>query len=101
MSTITNTVTFKDYPYWATETLEDVREQLRQITNTRKEDISTISQIASSFIAGRKVGKVPTSSADVTATDKVGDVNYTASFLYILIDNGGTPAWRRVALSSW
>lgn len=102
MSTITSTVTFKDYPYWNAETLEDVREQLRQITYARKDDISTISQITSSFVAGRKVGKIPTSSADVDAAkDKVGDINYTASYLYILVDNAGTPSWRRVALSAW
>lgn len=102
MSTITSTIVFKDYPYWNTESLEELREQLRQITNIRKEDITVISQITSSFVSGRKVGKIPTSSADVDADkDKVGDINYTASFLYILVDNAGTPAWRRVALSSW
>lgn len=102
MSTITSTIVFKDYPYWKAETLTDMSEQLRQITNIRKDDISTISQITSSFVAGRKVGKIPSSSTDVNPkSDKVGDINYTASFLYILIDNGGTPVWRRIALASW
>jgi len=101
MSTITSTIVFKDYPYWSAESLEEIRELLRQITNTRKEDITVISQITSSFISGRKVGKIPSSSADVSASDKVGDVNYTASFLYILVDNAGTPVWRRVALAAW
>jgi len=94
--------TFREYPYYPSENLEDVKELLRQIINLRKDDISVISQITSSFISGRKVGKIPTGSADVDpAKDKVGDVNYTASFLYILIDNAGTPAWRRVALAAW
>lgn len=101
MSTITSTIVLKDYPYFPTENLEDLKEQVRQITNIRKDDISIISQITSSFVSGRKVGKIPTSSADVVPSDKVGDINYTASFLYILIDNSGTPAWRRVALSAW
>ncbi len=96
-----STFNFKDYPYWSASTLPDVIEQLRQITSIRKSDITTISQITSSFISGRKVGKIPSSSADVDVTDKVGDVNYTASYFYILIDNSGTPAWRRVALGSW
>jgi len=93
--------TFKNYPYWDAKTLDDVIEQLRQITNLRKNDVTVISQIASSYISGRKVGKIPTSSTDVVATDRIGDVNYTASYLYILIDNAGTPAWRRVALGAW
>ena len=101
MSTITSTVVLKDYPYYSAETLEDVKEQLRLITNTRKDDISTISQITSSFISGRRVGKIPSSSIDVEVTDKVGDVNYDADYFYILIDDSGTPAWRRIALATW
>lgn len=96
-----STFNFKDYPYWSAATLTEVIEQLRQICSIRKSDISTISQITTSFISGRKVGKVPSSSIDVVATDKVGDINYTASYLYILVDNAGTPTWRRVALASW
>lgn len=101
MTTVTSIISFKDYPYWGAENLEEIREQLRQITNTRKDDISTISQITSSFVSGRKVGRVPSSSADVLVTDKVGDINYTASFLYILVDNAGTPVWRRATLAAW
>jgi hypothetical protein len=92
---------FKDYPYWSAESLDEVKEQLRQITNTRKDDITQIANLSNVFVAGRKVGRVPSGSADVLAGDCVGDVNYSASFLYILIDNAGTPAWRRVALSAW
>jgi hypothetical protein len=47
------------------------------------------------------VEKVPSSSSDVAATDVLGDVNFTASYMYVLIDNAGTPAWRRAALSSF
>lgn len=95
------TIVLRDYPSWEAETLDQIKEQMRQIINIRKDDISVISQITSSFISGRKVGKVPASSIDIDPTDKVGDVNYTASYLYILIDNAGTPEWRRTALSSW
>lgn len=93
--------TFKDYPYWAAETLDEMKDQMRQITNTRKDDISVISQITTSFVSGRKVGKVPSASNDVAATDKIGDINYDASYIYILIDNAGTPVWRRATLGSW
>jgi len=105
MSTITSTITLKDYPYWSAESPDEVQEQLRLITNTRKEDITVIAQITSSFIAGRKVGKIPTGSADVDPTDKIGDVNYFEdggfSYLAILMDISGTPEWRRVELESW
>lgn len=98
---MTAVTSFKDYPYWAAETLEDVKNQLRQICNTRKDDITQISILNSIFIAGRKVGKIPTASNDVVATDRIGDVNYDADYFYILIDNSGTPEWRRASLGSW
>lgn len=96
-----STIIFKDYPYWVPSTLAEVIKQLQQIASTRKDDISTITQITSSFVSGRKVGRLPTSSTNVLATDKVGDVNYDASYLYILVDNAGTPTWRRATLGTW
>lgn len=53
------------------------------------------------LIRGRKVNRTPSSSADVVAGDVEGDVSFSATYMYVLIDNGGTLAWRRVALSSW
>lgn len=94
-------VIFKDYPYWPAETLEEIKTQIRQITHTRKDDITQINNIQNVFISGRKVGRVPSSSADVIAGDKVNDVNWDASYLYILVDNAGTPVWRRATLASW
>lgn len=94
-------ITFKDYPYWGPEKEEDVKEQLRQICNTRKDDISQIRNLVNVFVSGRKVGKIPTGSADVSSTDRIGDFNVTASYAYYLIDNAGTAEWRRVAVSSW
>lgn len=91
----------RDYPYWPAESLPDVRQQMREIANIRKDDITQFANLPSVFIAGRKVGRVPTGSADVLATDRVGDVNWTTGFLYILVDNAGTATWRRVALASW
>lgn len=94
-------IVFEDYPYWTAETLDDIKEQLRQITNARKDDITQISNIVNVFVSGRKVGKIPTSSTDVTETDRIGDQNYDASYFYLLVDNGGTAEWRRIALGSW
>lgn len=96
-----NAPAFKDYPYSFDQTPEKVVEQVRVITNTRKDDISEIANLINIFVTGRKVGKVPTASNDVVPEDRVGDINYTTSFLYILVDNAGTATWRRVALGSW
>ena len=69
----------------------------------RQEDISDFDNLANRFIAGRKVGKIPTGSADIEATDRVGDVSFAANgaFIYYFVDVSGTPAWRRIALVSW
>lgn len=78
-----------------------MKTQLQQICNIRKDDITQFQNLPNIFLYGRKVGKIPTASNDVTPEDRVGDVNYTATFLYILIDNGGTAQWRRTALGAW
>lgn len=93
--------TLKDYPYWAVEKEGDVKEWLRQVSNIRKDDITQIQNLTNIFVSGRKVGKIPTGSADVAATDRIGDVNYDASYYYILVDNSGTAVWRRIALGAW
>lgn len=98
---MTTLVSFKDYPYWPAETQEDVKQQLREITSVRKEDITQIGNLVNIFMQGRKVGKIPSASNDVTANDKVGDFNIDASFAYFLVDNAGTGVWRRVAVGSF
>lgn len=93
--------TLKDYPYWAAESLDDVKEQMREIANIRKDDIAQVQSFPSIFVGGRKVGKIPSASNDVAVSDLVGDINYDGSYLYILVNNSGTPAWRRASLGSW
>jgi len=92
---------FGDYPYWIPETLDDVKLQLQDITRTRKDDIALIQNLPNVFISGRKVGRIPTSSADVISGDKIGDFNYDIDYIYILVNNAGTGVWRRAALGSW
>lgn len=94
-------IAFKEYPNFVNPTPQEVKEQLRQIVNLRKDDITTISQLPQVFVLGRKVGKIPTDSADVVPEDKVGDFNVDASFAYYLIDNAGSPEWRRVAVGAF
>lgn len=92
----------KDYPYYAPKNVEEIADQMLKIANIRKDDITQFTNLPNTFVGGRKVGKVPTSSADVNPNkDLVGDINYDASFLYILINNGGTAEWRRVAIGAF
>lgn len=99
-------ISFREFPYYGQEFSEsETKEWLRQISNLRKGDVDTIALLPSVFLLARKVGKIPTSSADVSASDKLGDINWNVSggsaYLYILVDNAGTAEWRRVALGSF
>lgn len=89
------------YPNFDQDNPDDVARFCTFVNRERGNDITQFNSIYQTFIMGRKVGKIPTSSADVATTDRLGDVNWTSSYLYILVDNSGTPSWRRVALSSW
>lgn len=93
--------TLKDFPYWAAATLQDTINQVQQICHIRKDDITQVQNFPNIFLQGRKVGKIPTTSADIAATDKLNDFNWTSTYLYVLVDNSGTPAWRRAALGAF
>jgi aromatic ring hydroxylase len=43
----------------------------------------------------------PASSADVNSTDAVYDVIRDTNYEYVLINNGGTLAWRRISYSAF
>ena len=92
---------FKDYPYYEPADLREVVEIIGQITRTRKDDIALIQNLPEVLVSGRKVGRVPSSSADVVAGDKVNDINWDTSYIYVLVDNAGIGVWRRAALASW
>jgi len=91
----------KLYPTLKDSSVEKIFEWLKFVVRERTQDVQEFSNLKNIFILGRKVGKIPSASNDVAVDDKIGDVNYSATFLYILIDNAGTASWRRVALSSW
>ena len=91
----------KTYPQIVTNSIDNHSEILRQITRLRNEDIGDFDNLQNQYIGGRKTNRIPSGSADVLATDRVGDLTYDLSFGYFLIDVGGTVAWRRWALSAW
>ena len=89
------------YPKILSDDPQDLYESLAFISRARINDITDWNNLPQTYMAGRKVGKVPTGSADIDPTDRLGDFNYTDSYLYICVDNAGAATWRRVALASW
>lgn len=98
-------ITLRDYPYWPSNGLSDLMDQVSKICNLRKDDIAAIQNLPNVAVSGRTVGKIPTTSADVSADDKIGDINFATDggneYMYILMDIGGAGEWRRVQLNSF
>lgn len=86
----------KDYPYRFRP--EEHHYVLEKISQARKEDIEDWNNLPQRFLMGRKVGKVPSSSGDVSTGDKLGDISIQPDYIYILIDDSGSLEWRRAAL---
>jgi hypothetical protein len=59
--------------------------------------------LTSSFLKGRlrTDRAAPSSSADVQSPDQLYDIVINASYIYLLIDNSGALAWRRVSISTF
>ena len=87
-----------DYPKPISENILSFCEFVKQ---ERVTDLQDWDNLPKRFISGRKVNKIPTSSADVTSEDRLGDVNYTASYLYILVYDGTNNVWRRVSIGAF
>ena len=87
-----------DYPKPTSENILTFCEFVKQ---ERVTDLQDWDNLPKRFISGRKVNKIPTSSADVTSEDRLGDVNYTASYLYILVYDGTNNVWRRVSIGAF
>lgn len=102
MTTPTSIIQMRNWPYFDEGFKEEeARDWMRQVSNLRKDDIDQLQNLPNILLTGRKVGKIPSASADVSSDDRLSDFNWTASFLYVLIDNGGTPEWRRATLNSF
>ena len=91
----------KQFPVMVLQTEKDLYTLGNYILKERKNDINDFNNLQNVFMAGRKVGKVPTGSADIDSTDRIGDFNYDASYIYIVVESGGNAVWRRVGISAW
>ena len=89
------------YPQTVTPDFPSIVSWINFVSRVRPQDIQEFTNINSTFIAGRKVGKVPASSTDVAPTDRVGDFNYDVNYIYICVLSGSTVAWRRASLGTW
>lgn len=90
----------RSYNYVESENPTHIADFCREVARLREEDIEDFNNLSNIFMRGRKVGKIPTGSTDVAATDRLGDFNYDANYLYLCVDNSGA-VWRRITLGSW
>lgn len=81
-------------------TLEDLTKNAAFIQRLRDEDLQNYNNLPNIYMQGRKVNRLPASSADIISGDRVGDFNYTTNYFYIIINNAGA-SWRRIALGVW
>ena len=86
------------YPY--IDSADQLVDFSKDIARIREEDIEEFSNLKNVLMSGRKVGKTPSSSSDIEDTDRVGDFNYDANYMYLCVDNTGAQ-WRRITLGSW
>jgi len=90
------------FPKIIAQTLDSVRDAVLQIGRFRDEDIRDRNNFPQVFVQGRSVGRVPSGSADVVPTDRIGDQNLTADYAYFCVNDGmGAAVWRRIAMGSW
>jgi hypothetical protein len=78
---------------------EEVVDWINQVARLREDDIlDYTNQITVNPVF---YTTVPSSSTDLKGTEKQGDMAAEAGFLYVVVNNAGALAWRRVAISSF
>jgi hypothetical protein len=87
------------YPVLTLANEKDILEVLRVILQERRKDVRDFDNLNARFYS--KNPKVPTSSTDISSSDKVGDIGYDNSYIYVCVNNAGTAEWRRAALTTW
>lgn len=79
-----------------------VQKSLGDISRKRQDDITYITTLPSVFVRGRTVARVPSGSADVVPTDRIGDQNLQQDYAYFCVNDGtGLAVWRRIAMATW
>lgn len=92
----------KSYPSIVRRTLDGISDVVEFIVRERDKDVRDWNNLQNIFVNGRKVNKVPSSSVDIDPnSDRIGDINYDASYFYYITLSGGNAVWRRIASSTW
>jgi len=91
------------YPKDTKPNITSAVQTLGVMSRLRDQDIIDRNNFSNIFLSGRTVNRIPSSSTDVSATDRIGDMSFSVdgSYVYFFIDASGTPAWRRVELGTW
>jgi len=82
---------------------QEMEEWVREVTRLRQtEDVPDFTNLPNVLLSGRLVEKIPTSSADVAATDVQNDFSYAAdgAYMYVLVDDTGTLKWGRISVDT-
>lgn len=92
--------------YPIVKTTDDILPALIKIIQLRQiQDVPTINNIPKIFLPGRFGTRIPSSSTDLTATDRRGDIICDTAYCYTLVDIGSTAVnlkWDRRSLNvSW
>lgn len=90
-------------PYPKNNTNNNAGDNLNVIARLRDQDIIDRNNFPNIFSTGRLVGKIPTSSTNLTSGDRVGDYSFAldGSYIYYCVSNDGAAVWRRIALGTW
>jgi len=85
------------------QSFNTIEEAIRRIALLEAQMRQLSRSLTSFYIKGRLRNDrvAPVNSADVQAQDAIYDRVLTATFEYILIDNAGTLAWRRIVLNAF
>lgn len=77
----------KVYPQVIQDSLQEHTNVLKQISRLRQEDVQAFTNLTQTYVLGRKVGKIPATSNDVIATDRLGDFNVDSAYAYFLVSS--------------
>lgn len=89
------------YPKLMGSKSDDFKKWIEFATQERVTDVNAYNALPNTYVKGRSVTKIPTSSTD-NASSFAGDFNATTSgLLYIAVNEGSTITWRKFTGSTF
>lgn len=90
----------RPYPALQKTDPKSFKEWIDFVTRERVTDSNFSNSLPNTYIAGRRVTKIPANSSDITGSFP-GDFNITSTFSYSCINSAGTVQWVRSAVSTF